>query len=195
MKRFGHQWIWVAVLVASASCATVDKKAETSAETKISKPVAKAEPSPLAGTLEAKLEPRSDSQARGWLRLQDTPQGVLVEAEVENISPGPHGFHIHEKGDCSASDASSAGGHFNPTKNRHGRPSSESHEGDFGNIVAGPDKRGRLTLRLSHITSQEMHQFEGKAVILHEKEDDLRTQPTGNAGGRIACGVLSASRN
>jgi Cu-Zn family superoxide dismutase len=108
------------------------------------------------------------------------------------VSPGEHGFHLHEKGDCSAPDASSAGGHFNPLHHPHAGPhTAQHHAGDFGNITVKADGTGTMSLTLKGEDAKIAREDAiGKAIILHEKADDLKTQPTGNAGGRIACGVV-----
>jgi Cu-Zn family superoxide dismutase len=106
--------------------------------------------------------------------------------------PGPHGFHIHEKGDCSAADASSAGGHFNPTGKPHGGPDSDArHAGDFGNIEADATGNARYSRTFSDLTLDGESSIIGKAIIVHQKADDLKTQPSGDAGGRIGCGVIA----
>jgi Cu-Zn family superoxide dismutase len=114
---------------------------------------------------------------------------INVAYEVKNLVPNSkHGFHVHEKGDCSAADASSAGGHFNPGHAEHGDPNMPTHHaGDMGNITAN-DKgvaKGEMTLKNMKASS-----LLGTAVVVHEKEDDEKTQPTGNSGSRIACGVV-----
>jgi Cu/Zn superoxide dismutase len=103
------------------------------------------------------------------------------------------GYHVHEKGDCSAPDASSAGGHFNPHNKKHGAPDGEErHEGDFGNLTAGKDGKATKTFVMKGITlSDGPTSIIGKGFIVHDKKDDFKTQPTGNAGGRVACGVIT----
>jgi Cu-Zn family superoxide dismutase len=142
----------------------------------------------------AKLEPKSGSQVSGTVTFTKGGDEVQVMADIENLKPGKHGFHIHEKGDCSAADASSAGAHFNPTHQHHGGPTtSERHEGDLGNIEADASGKAHLDwkgkMKLSGADS-----IIGKSVVVHEKEDDLKTDPTGNSGGRIACGVIEAAK-
>lgn len=107
-----------------------------------------------------------------------------------------HGFHIHESGDCTAADFTSAGGHFNPTNAPHGGPDdAEHHAGDLGNIEIGEDGTGTLDLASSMLTldAGATNSAVGKAVILHAGQDDLETQPTGDAGARLACGVVQLS--
>jgi Cu-Zn family superoxide dismutase len=142
----------------------------------------------------AKLEPKSGSQVTGTVAFTKTGGEVQVIADIQNLKPGKHGFHIHEKGDCSAADASSAGGHFNPTHQHHGGPMTpEHHVGDLGNIEADAsgkahfDWKGKLSLAGAD-------SIVGKSVVVHEKEDDLKTDPAGNSGARIACGVIEAAK-
>jgi Cu-Zn family superoxide dismutase len=140
----------------------------------------------------AKIRAPSDGLARGVVFFTQEGSEVVVEAEVEGVEPGSLGIHLHELGDCSAPDFTSAGGHFNPTGVTHGAPTDpEHHAGDFGNIEIGEDGTGFLELTTTMLTVAEgPNTVVGRAVILHEKADDLTSQPTGAAGGRIACGVV-----
>src|SRR5205823_14101391 len=116
---------------------------------------------------------------------------VKVVADIAGLTPGKHGFHIHEFGDCFSSDGNSAGGHFNPTHKQHGAPdANDLHAGDLRNIE--PDASGQAHLEWSDkvMKLSGADSIVGHAVIVHEKADDLKTQPTGNAGGRLACGVI-----
>jgi Cu-Zn family superoxide dismutase len=130
---------------------------------------------------------------KGTVEFKQIDDGVEVTANIEGLKKGDHGFHIHEKGDCSAPDAASAGGHFNPSNHKHGGPeSAEHHEGDLGNLTAGADGKATKTFTMKGITLDEgATSIVGKGFIIHEKADDLKTQPTGNAGGRVACGVIT----
>jgi Cu-Zn family superoxide dismutase len=113
--------------------------------------------------------------------------------KVEGISPGDHGAHVHEKGDCSAPDGASAGGHFNPSGHQHGLPAVEQrHLGDLGNVTIGKDGKGTqdITVPGANLKPNDPNSYVGKAIIVHEKKDD-GGQPTGNAGGRIGCGVIN----
>ena len=118
--------------------------------------------------------------------------GTKVEIWIENATPGVHGLHIHEKGDCSAPDASSAGAHFNAAGNPHAGPTEmHRHAGDLGNITIEANGTGHMELVTDLLTVKPgPNSVVGKAVIFHEKADDLQTQPTGNAGGRLGCGVV-----
>ena len=142
----------------------------------------------------ATLEPKSGSQVTGTVTFTKSGDEVQVVADVQNLKPGKHGFHIHEKGDCSAPDAASAGGHFNPTHQHHGGPDSvERHAGDFGNITVDASGKGHLDWK-GKLKFSGAESIIGKSVIVHEKEDDLKTDPSGNSGARIACGVIEAAK-
>jgi Cu-Zn family superoxide dismutase len=146
-----------------------------------------------AKTVEVALQAKSGSKLTGKATFTETDGGVRVVIAVENVSPGEHGTHVHEKGDCSAPDAASAGGHFNPQKHDHGMPTSEKrHLGDFGNINVGKDGKGTLEVLAAgaNLKPDDPNSFLNKAIIIHEKKDD-GSQPTGNAGGRIGCGVIA----
>ncbi|QDW66647.1 superoxide dismutase family protein [Luteimonas granuli] len=121
--------------------------------------------------------------------------GVAISGQVNGLAPGSeHGFHVHENGDCSAPDASSAGGHFNPQASAHGRVGEgEHHVGDTDNIVADDTGVAMIDTRLEGATLGDGAPTDimGKSVIVHADPDDYTTQPTGNAGARLACGVIS----
>lgn len=139
----------------------------------------------------ARLQSRSGSQVTGWIIFTQVGDRVRVTGDLAGHTPGPKGFHIHEKGDCTAPDAMSAGGHFNPGKGRHGAPG-EGHAGDFGNIVF--NDYGSATIHMMvrgiSVSKDKPDGIIGRAVLIHAQTDDLKTDPTGNAGGRVACGVI-----
>ncbi len=140
------------------------------------------------------LHPTEGNEVRGTVTFTRNGSTINVVAELEGLTPGMHGFHIHEKGDCSASDATSAGGHFNPDDSQHGGPDDEErHVGDLGNIEAGEDGSARLELEDSVISFSGENSIIGRAVVVHAGEDDLTSQPTGDAGGRLACGVIGVA--
>jgi len=139
--------------------------------------------------------PAKDKTVKGTITFVQTEKGVKVVAHLEGLAPGKHGFHVHEFGDCSAPDFMSAGGHFNPTQMSHGAPTDEArHSGDLGNLVA--DDKGMATLEWVDPMMQLSgpNSIIGRAVIVHTKEDDLKTQPTGNAGAREGCGVIGIAK-
>lgn len=139
------------------------------------------------------LMPTKGNNVTGEVTFTSVHDGVHVVANIEGLTPGNHGFHIHEFGDCSAPDASSAGGHFNPTQQRHGSPENENrHVGDLGNITADENGRAHYDRVDKVITLNGKNSILGHALIVHSGADDFVTQPTGNAGARVACGVIMA---
>lgn len=137
------------------------------------------------------LHPTEGNQVQGTVTFTEVEGGVLIIADVSNLTPGKHGFHVHEHGDCSAHDASSAGGHFNPTKSKHGGPdSAERHVGDLGNLEADKDGNAHYERVDKLLTLNGPDTIVTRSVVVHAGEDDFTTQPTGNSGPRIACGVI-----
>jgi superoxide dismutase, Cu-Zn family len=153
---------------------------------------AAAPPASAPRTIEVPLEAKSGSKLAGKAVLTETEGGVHVLLTVEGIEPGEHGAHVHEKGDCSAADGASAGGHFNPQTQDHGLPGApKRHLGDLGNITIGKDGKGSLDITApgANLKATDPASFVGRAIIVHAKKDD-GGQPTGNAGGRVGCGVI-----
>ena len=141
----------------------------------------------------AMLEPRSGSQVSGKVSFTPVGDKLLVEAHVTGLSPGEHGFHVHEGGDCSAPDASGAKGHFNPAGKPHGHHHGEKHAGDLPNLVAGQDGRASYRAEVEGLTADSgALGIIGRSVVVHADADDYRSQPAGNSGRRIACGVIRA---
>jgi Cu-Zn family superoxide dismutase len=128
------------------------------------------------------------------VRFTQKGDKVAVSAEITGLTPGMHGFHIHEKGDCSSGDGMSAGGHFNPTGKPHGNPlSADHHAGDMPMILANASGVATLDVELDPMrVGGGPTDIVGKAVIVHKDADDYATQPTGNSGARVACGVIQA---
>ena len=116
-------------------------------------------------------------------------------ARVSGLTPNQaHGFHVHEKGDCSAPDATSAGGHFNPGGAPHGAPPARHHAGDMPSLMADAQGNAQASFTIDgNLAGDAASAFVGKAVIVHAMPDDYTTQPTGNSGARIACGVIRMS--
>jgi Cu-Zn family superoxide dismutase len=141
----------------------------------------------------AQLEPKSASEVSGMVTFTKVGDEVQVVADIQNLKPGKHGFHIHEKGDCSAADATSAGGHFNPTQKHHGGPMTlDHHTGDLGNIEADASGKAHLDWK-GKLSLSGKDSIIGRSIVVHEKEDDLKTDPAGNSGARIACGTINAA--
>jgi Cu-Zn family superoxide dismutase len=138
---------------------------------------------------------KSGRNASGIVTFTKVEGGVRVQGEVTGLDPGLHGFHIHEFGDCSSPDAMSAGGHFNPTGAQHaGTEVARRHIGDLGNIEANNRGVAKFDITDPHLTFAGMTSILGRGLIVHEKADDLKTQPTGAAGGRVACGVIGVAK-
>ena len=152
------------------------------------------QPVPQADAV-AVLVPTAGSRTAGTVIFAKTVQGVRVIAEISNLSPGPHGFHIHEFGDCRAPDGTSAGGHFNPGKAAHGSPGDETrHMGDLGNIVADESGAAKMDTVIAGLQLEGPNAIVARGIIVHADADDLQTQPTGGAGARLACGVIGVAR-
>lgn len=146
----------------------------------------------------AALEPVAGSSVSGTVTFAQLDDHMQIEAVVNGLPSGPHGLHLHENGDCSAVDASSAGGHFSPEEDPHGAPSDapgQHHAGDLGNLTAGANGRGELEIEDPELTLVGEFGVVGKAVIVHAEADDLSSQPSGDAGSRIACGVIEWGSN
>jgi len=142
----------------------------------------------------AQLSATQGNTAAGTVSFTQHGDKVVVDADISGLAPGEHGFHIHEKGDCSAPDGTSAGGHFNPNGQAHGNPAEPHHHfGDMPMLTADASGHAKLHVELTSITLQEgAGNIIGKSVIVHQKADDYQTQPTGNSGARVACGVIAA---
>jgi Cu-Zn family superoxide dismutase len=141
------------------------------------------------------LNPTEGNNVRGVVSFTQTGSGVKISAHIEGLTPGKHGFHVHEFGDCSSKDGTSAGGHFNPAGAQHGAPDAAArHAGDMGNIEA--DQSGVANLEYVDPVAKLSGQgaIVGHGMIVHANPDDLKTQPTGNAGGRLACGVIGIAK-
>jgi len=137
---------------------------------------------------------KGGSEVVGAVTFTEVEGGVRIIADIGGLTPGKHGFHIHEHGDCSAADGSSAGGHFNPTNKKHGGPDSfERHAGDLGNLEANESGFAHYDRVDSIIQLNGEHSIIGKSIIIHADEDDLVSDPTGNAGKRIGCGEIVES--
>lgn len=137
------------------------------------------------------ITPTQGNTVTGRITFTTEEGGVRIVADLEGLTPGKHGFHIHEKGDCSAADASSAGGHFNPNGQSHGAPADViRHLGDMGNIEADESGKAHLDYLDPAMSLSGENSIIGKSVIVHKDMDDMRTQPTGNSGARIGCGII-----
>src|SRR6266487_3304632 len=145
----------------------------------------------------AMLHPTAGNKVSGTVTFIEVADGVQVHAELAGLAPGDHGFHVHEFGDCSAPDASSAGAHFNPTNKPHAGPDApERHVGDMGNVEADTSGKAKLEY-VDHqisLTNDEQSVI-GRSVVVHMKRDDLKSQPAGDSGARVACGVIGRAKS
>ena len=150
---------------------------------------------PATNRAVAVLHPTAGSNAEGIVTFTKTDSGVRVVADLKNLSPGKHGFHIHQFGDISSPDGKSAGGHFNPEDMPHSGPmSAQRHEGDLGNVTADANGNAHLDYVDTHIKLIGPDSIIARGIILHAGEDDLKTQPTGAAGARAAAGVIGIAK-
>ena len=143
----------------------------------------------------AVLIPTQGNEVRGVVRFTTVNGGVRVVADVSGLKPGRHGFHVHEFGDASAPDGSAAGGHFNPGHENHGAPMAEHrHAGDLGNLEADASGHAVLDYVDGKLALDGPASIIGRGLIVHADPDDLMTQPTGNAGKRVACGAIGGAK-
>lgn len=177
------------------ACSTPEQKAETTAP-----PPDSTEPITSDGVamepVKVNMIAKSGSNLDGTATFSQEGDSIKFVLEVENAPPGEHAVHLHEKGDCSAPDATSAGSHWNPTSMDHGHlgKTNEAHLGDIGNFKVGEDGKGTIEFTTDKWSmGGGDNSIFGKAVIVHEKADDYKTQPTGDAGGRIGCGVIEST--
>jgi len=143
----------------------------------------------------ATVSPTKDSKVSGKINFTEQFGKVKVEGELTGLEPNSeHGFHIHEFGDCSSPDGNSAGGHFNPQNQPHGPLSGPHHAGDFGNVKADATGKATISEEIPDVSLEGPHNaIIGRGLIVHKAADDLKTQPTGNAGPRLACGVIGVA--
>lgn len=143
-------------------------------------------------TAVAEVKAASGSKVKGTVTFTEKDGKTEVAVDLSGLKPGKHGFHVHETGDCSAPDAKSAGGHFNPDKTQHGAPDAKVHHaGDLGNITADKKGNAKTTMTVDFLTVNDgPHSVAGHAVVVHGKADDLKSQPSGAAGPRVGCGVI-----
>ncbi len=121
--------------------------------------------------------------------LGEIAGGVKLALKANGLKPGDHGFHIHAVGKCEPTAFTSAGGHFNPQNKKHGRLNPEgAHAGDLPNLKVGADGTGSIDVTVAGVTLKDIV---GVALVIHADPDDEKTDPTGNSGGRVACGVIA----
>jgi Cu-Zn family superoxide dismutase len=144
-----------------------------------------------------RLDPTKGNTTAGTVTFTQHGKHVMVHARVSGLKPfGEHGFHVHEKGDCSSGDGMSTGGHFNPNGKPHGPQNTDHHAGDMPSLKADASGSAEARFHLEGVTLGDGGQADlaGKGVIVHIGPDDYRTQPTGNSGARMACGVIELNK-
>jgi len=152
-------------------------------------------PTPLKAV--AMLYPTAGNKVNGTVTFTEVADGVQIQAAITGLTPGNHGFHVHQFGDCSAADAASAGGHFNPTNKPHAGPDAvERHVGDMGNVEVDASGTAKLDYVDHHISlTNDKESVIGRSIVIHAKADDLKSQPAGDSGARVACGVIGIAKN
>ncbi len=142
----------------------------------------------------AVVNPTEGNEVTGTITFEQSDDGVRVQATLEGLEEGEHGFHIHQYGDCTADDGTSAGGHYNPTGEPHGAPDDEErHMGDMGNITADADGNATIDYVDSRIVLNGPNSIMGRGIVIHGGQDDLTSQPSGDAGPRLGCGVIGVA--
>lgn len=177
-----HAWSFCGIVLSIVGLAAgvVDEKPAKTSSPRAEMPIPKA--------AVAVLTPTKGNKARGAIRLTQTDDGVRLQGMVRNLEPGEHGFHIHEFGDLRGPDGKSAGGHYNPEGHKHGGPDdAEHHAGDLGNITANDEGVAKVDKMAEGL---KLHFIVGRSIVVHGGKDDLESQPSGDAGPRVALGVI-----
>lgn len=141
---------------------------------------------------QAQITSSQNKEMKADIVFETTKDGVKVSGHAMGLEPNSkHGLHVHQNGECKAPDYKTAGDHFNPEGKKHGAPlAKESHLGDLGNLVANDKGEAHVELVLSQRKAEDLKKLVGKAVLIHKEADDLKTQPSGDSGARIACGII-----
>lgn len=192
MKKLGLLLTATAML-AFVGCKNEKKEADSLEELTESVEVEEVKEAPK--TLSVMMESKSGSNAIGQVVFTEENGVVKMDAKFEGLTEGTHAIHIHEKADCSADDGTSTGGHWNPTHERHGKwgDAEGYHKGDIGNMVADANGMAKISMETDEWCigcDDENKNIVGKAIIVHDGEDDFVSQPTGDAGGRVSCGGI-----
>ncbi len=169
----------------------VEPSAQPSAQASGADQASSPERGPGRLTARARLQSAAGQDVQGEVVFREIDQGVSVQVVARGLAPGMHGFHVHEIGDCSAPDFKSAGEHFAPSGNPHGAPAAGSHAGDLGNVEADASGAVEIEMTARHAELKPgPRSIIGRAIVIHAQPDDLTSQPSGNAGARVACGVI-----
>ncbi|MGE8219135.1 MAG: superoxide dismutase family protein [Stenotrophomonas acidaminiphila] len=204
--RLIHTSLFLASALVLSACKQDAEPAATPADTATPAPAPAADPAappPMApaaaAVATAELQPTKDSTVKGSIRFTVVDGRLHASGDISGLKPGSeHGFHIHEKGDCSAPDGTSAGGHFNPGNAEHGSIDAPAHHGgDMPNIVADAQGNAHVDGPVSsNVNAGKGDGFDiiGRGLIVHADPDDYHSQPTGNAGARLACAVIAKAQ-
>jgi Cu-Zn family superoxide dismutase len=185
----------VLVFAASTYTATAQGQPETKKSSKV-QPKADAhdhahDAPPLPTKAVCVLVPTKGNDVRGTITLNESKSGTEIAGEVRGLTPGKHGFHIHEFGDLRSDDGAAAGAHYDPHGHKHGGlDDKERHVGDLGNITA--NNSGVANVKLT-VRDLKVHFVVGRSLVVHAKEDDLKTQPSGDSGPRVAVGIIGVA--
>jgi superoxide dismutase, Cu-Zn family len=179
-----------AILFTIQSCTNAPKQNQEN-ESSMTSEKSGMEPEVTVNKAVCVLHPTEGNEAHGLVTFTLSGTNIKIVADIDGLTPGEHGFHIHQWGDCSKPDATSAGGHFNPENKDHAGPNDMSrHVGDLGNITADENGHAHLEMEDNMISFSGKHSIIGRGIIVHADKDDLTSQPTGDAGARVACGVI-----
>ena len=194
MKRFNSTLLLAATLVWAGCGSGPNQETGVDTDTLSTMPVDK-DLSDKEKVAVADLEAKSGSNLSGKVTFTEKDGKVTMKAEINGVSEGKHAIHIHDMGDCSADDGSSAGGHWNPTDERHGKWGDKEgyHKGDIGNFEADADGHGTISMTTDEWCvgcDDPKKDVVGHSLVIHDGVDDFVSQPAGDAGKRIGCGVI-----
>lgn len=177
-----------------ASCSQ-GEMSDTNTESETSMDEQAVETVPEISMATAVISPTEGSETAGVVTFTQTDEGIRVQATVSGLDAETrHGFHIHQYGDCRASDGTSAGGHYNPEDVEHGAPTADiRHVGDLGNLPTNAQGTADVDFVDTHLQLNGPNSILGRGVIVHAGTDDFESQPTGAAGDRLACGVIGVA--
>lgn len=180
------RWMAAAAAMVVSGCATSDGEGVATT------PVAAATPTPVPGGASAVVR-MADGTEVGRAVTTEVGGSVRISVDASKLPPGPHGVHVHTTGRCDGPDFTTASGHWNPTAMKHGTQNPMGpHAGDMPNLMVGADGRGSVAITLPSGTMAGLMDADGSAFVIHAAADDLKTDPAGNSGSRIACGVFEA---
>lgn len=186
-------WTAMALVIGLAACGSGNNAGEEASATDAATDTATAAASAQPATMAVANLQTADGKAVGTATATPGEGAIQISLRAEGLPPGEHGAHIHMTGKCDGPDFKSAGGHWNPAGKQHGLDNPQGqHAGDMPNLVIGEDGRGTVSYRLKGGTMEGLLDSDGAAMVIHAGRDDQKTDPAGDSGDRIACGVFSA---